>query len=72
MRMIVHLADEAPRIGAGWRIVEVEVGRKWVRLKDGSGQRGKIPVARWRQLERTAEVLPPPKRRRKRRGEPVL
>jgi len=33
-RICINLMDEAPRIGSGWRTVEViSRGRKWVRVK---------------------------------------
>ena len=28
----LRLTDEAPRIGSGYRMVKVKVGRKWVHL----------------------------------------
>lgn len=33
IRAKIFLHDEAPRIGAGWRIVQIKEGPKWVRLK---------------------------------------
>jgi hypothetical protein len=33
-QMRLFFEDEAPRIGSGWRTVEVKVGRKWVRFTD--------------------------------------
>lgn len=35
MRVIMarlYFEDEAPQIGCGWRVVNVTVGRKWVRV----------------------------------------
>lgn len=29
----VHLNDEIPRVGSGERLVEADVGRKWVRVR---------------------------------------
>lgn len=47
----VHLHDECPRIGSGWRIVIPSVGRKWVRIVEvstGRGARLKRPT--WEQI----------------------
>jgi hypothetical protein len=45
-KLWVYLQDEAPRIGAGWRRVEVHVGDKGVRLKvPGSTRSSKLPRA---------------------------
>lgn len=63
--MRVHLMDEAPRIGNGWRIVEVQVGHKWARLKTSAG-RAKLTRRVWDEIARWAIELPP--RRRKRRS----
>lgn len=43
--MRLFFEDEAPRIGSGWRTVEVKVGRKWVFFTDTSnGNRVRLPV----------------------------
>jgi hypothetical protein len=36
-RMKIYFEDEAPRIGCGWRIVSVQIGRKWVRVRTQYG-----------------------------------
>lgn len=42
-KLQVYFEDEAPRIGAGWRLVYAKIGRKWVRLVEhGSGHRTKL------------------------------
>lgn len=71
-RMEVYFADECPRIGSGRRVVEVQIGRKWVRFRSALGN-GKVAIERWRNLARTAvELAVKPRRRRARRGEPTL
>jgi hypothetical protein len=64
-RMRVYLHDEAPRIGCGWRIVQVMTGRLWVRLADSAGNRAKLTKALWAGIARHGHELP--ERRRKRR-----
>jgi hypothetical protein len=52
-KTLVYFEDEAPKIGAGWRLVYATVGRKWVRLKEsGSGHKAKLKVETWKQLKR--------------------
>lgn len=52
--MYVYLFDEAPRIGCGWRGVNItKRGRKWTRIKEVStGFTGKLANAVWAQIER--------------------
>ena len=71
-RYIVNLKDEATRIGSGWRVVTVEVGRKWVKLKGANGS-GRLTLDRWQEIARTAQLMPDKKKRRHaRKGEPKL
>lgn len=43
--MRLYFEDEAPRIGSGWRTVEVKVGRKWVRFADtASDAKARLPL----------------------------
>ena len=41
-RVKLNLADEAPSIGSGFRIVWAKVGKKWVYLCDNRGKRGRL------------------------------
>jgi hypothetical protein len=44
-RMRLYFEDEAPRIGCGWRTVEVTIGYKWVKVKDvANGNRAKFTL----------------------------
>ncbi len=41
----VYLEDEAPRIGCGWRTLNVTVGRKWIYLQErATGTRARLPI----------------------------
>lgn len=68
LRYRVQFEDEAPRIGSGWRIVTVMIGRKFVHLYDSMAQRTKIKKDVWRDLVRTAIPLPLSKRKKRRRN----
>lgn len=48
----LYLYDEAPRVGSGWRGVQVvKVGRKWVHLRETStGITFKLPVDLYRRM----------------------
>lgn len=49
----VYFEDEAPRIGAGWRIVQASIGYKWVKLKAPTADRGtKIKRSVWDTLRK--------------------
>lgn len=37
-RMKIYFEDEAPQIGCGQRIVAVQIGRKWVRVRTSYGR----------------------------------
>ncbi len=65
-RLRVCFMDEAPRIGSGWRTVNVMFGRKIVHLMDDYGHRSKFSKEAWRLLSRAAKPMPPRKRRRRR------
>lgn len=44
MTVRIYLEDECPRIGAGWRTVDVKIGRKWAYLTDtANGTRSRLP-----------------------------
>jgi hypothetical protein len=66
--MRVQFMDEAPRIGQGWRIVDVAVGRKWVRVWDCLGNRAKFTKAQWEKIADNASELPPMKKKRRKRS----
>ena len=55
----VHLEDELPRIGSGLRLVEGQVGRKWVRLRSATSptttDRSRIHISIWRKILRRTE-----------------
>lgn len=36
-QMKIYFEDEAPRIGCGWRLVAVTIGRKWIRVRTAYG-----------------------------------
>lgn len=63
-RMYVHFNNECQRIGSGWRIVDVEVGRKWVKLKHGT-RRMIVPKGLWEKVSEGATLLPAKKKRRR-------
>jgi hypothetical protein len=57
--MRVYFMDEAPEIGCGWRQVEVQKGRKWVRVKDPrTGAVRKFLAVDWAIIERTVVLQP--------------
>ena len=39
--------DPIPRIGSGMRIVQVKIGRKWVRIRGPDGRLTRILLKRW-------------------------
>ena len=43
-KVVVHLNDECPRIGSGFRMVWAKCGNKWAYLCDVMGNRGKMRV----------------------------
>jgi hypothetical protein len=49
----VYFGDEVPRIGCGWRGIDiVTLGRKWVRIKElGSGRAARLKRPVWDQLK---------------------
>lgn len=48
----VHLADEIPRVGSGYRTVEVEtIGRKWITLLY-LGERVRVRRAVWDRIRK--------------------
>lgn len=55
-RTRVQLMDEMPRIGNGWRILDVKIGRKWAHVHDpNSGRRSRIARRIWESIEPQAE-----------------
>lgn len=57
-RWRIFLHDEAPAIGCGWRIADIEIGRKWVRLATPAG-RARLPLAAWAPIARAGQELKP-------------
>ena len=56
--LFIHLNDEAPRIGCGWRGIRVtQRGRKWVHVRDMHGNCAKFDVGLWAALERKARPV---------------
>ena len=51
-RVLVHLADECPKIGSGQRLVWSVSGRTWVYLDDDYGGRGKLSRRRFEEVRR--------------------
>lgn len=44
MTVRIYLEDECPRIGSGWRTVDVKIGRKWAYFTDtANGHRSRLP-----------------------------
>ena len=58
---------EVHGLGTGWRIVDVEIGRKWVKVRDCLGRGGRVPKATWEKIAENATELGPVKKRRKKR-----
>lgn len=57
MQMRVYFHDEGqPKIGSGWRLVEVKKGYKWVYVKETNGghSRKRFPIKVWETIERGA------------------
>ena len=50
----VHLNNECPTIGSGFREVWAKRGRKWVHIADVNGFRGRLPIKQFEQLVRRA------------------
>lgn len=52
--LTIYLQDEAPRIGCGWRTVElVSKGYKWVKIRARGGQCVKLRRSVWDAIERS-------------------
>ena len=59
MTVRVYFYDEAPRIGCGWRTVEIICkGHKWVRIRYQDQQCVKLKRAVWNDIERSAQHNP--------------
>jgi hypothetical protein len=61
-RCFVYFEDQAPSIGAGWRVVDADIGYKWVHVKEPHAKRrSKIKRAVWDKItERRYEAKPHP------------
>jgi hypothetical protein len=54
--MRVCFNDEAPRIGSGWRLIEVcSVGPKWVKIRAGGHDRVTLRRSVWDQIVKYTE-----------------
>lgn len=55
----VYFQDEAPHIGAGWRLIElVSLGHKWAKLRDVSTDtRARLPRAVWIAISKRAKAV---------------
>jgi len=49
---LIYFKDECPRVGSGWRKVQVKLGRKWVYISSIDGK-NKISMKNWDRLENT-------------------
>lgn len=52
-KMTLHLQDEMPRVGCGYRLVWVKVSRKWTYVCDLGGNKTKILTVAFNQLSRS-------------------
>lgn len=44
-RMRLFFEDECPRIGSGWRTIDIKVGRKWITFQDSAnGTKAKMAM----------------------------
>ncbi len=56
----IHFNDEAPRIGSGWRKVEVSIGRKWVKVRCvATGKLAKFSKIQWSQIDHEQRLSTP-------------
>ena len=47
----LYLSNELPRIGCGWRLVDVKLGRKWVHVTSSTGRhRQRLSMKAWTAL----------------------
>lgn len=52
-RRLVYFEDEAPSIGSGWRLIEAQIGYKWVYVKElNAKRRSKLKRKTWDQIAR--------------------
>jgi len=58
-KMKIHFQDEAPRIGNGWRLVTVEIGRKWVTVRDlySSRRKARFTLKQWEDVSKHGVVI---------------
>jgi hypothetical protein len=55
----VYFQDEAPRLGAGWRLVELlTIGRKWATFREvATGTRARLRKAEWLTVTKHASKI---------------
>lgn len=52
--MNIYFEDEARRIGSGWRVCEVKLGRKWATVREcATVRRVKLPLQVFEMLAKT-------------------
>lgn len=52
-RRFIYLEDECPALGAGWRLVEAQIGYKWVFVKEPHAQRrSRLKRSVWDKISR--------------------
>lgn len=56
-RAHIYFQDECPRIGAGWRVVNVREGDKWAYLSTDTGRKARIKIDLWDKLEEGTERM---------------
>ncbi len=56
-RTRVYFEDQAPRIGSGWRVVDVVEGDVWARLSTETGRKAKIRIEVFDQIEAGSERM---------------
>jgi hypothetical protein len=56
-RARIYFQDECPRIGSGWRVVDVWEGEKWAHLATDTGRRSRIRLEELDRLEAGTERM---------------
>lgn len=55
----VVVTNELPRIGSGYRLVQVQTGKKWVYVSDMDGEgRTRLTQKAWSQIKQLCELDP--------------
>lgn len=56
-RAYIYFEDECPRIGSGWRVVDVREGDKWAHLSTETGRKARITLDTLDRLETATERM---------------